>query len=84
VCRPLSRSQADDGFAPKQVIVQPPSKIEYLEARTTRTPVVRYEDAEAISFRVNGDVWIKVRIDGVEGWIHTQEDFDAVGLPLVG
>jgi hypothetical protein len=73
--------EADDGFTPKHVIVQPQSKIEYLEART---PVAWNEDAKAISFSVNGDVWIKVRIDGLEGWIHSQEDFDAVGLPQAG
>jgi hypothetical protein len=73
--------EADDSFTPKHVIVQPQSKVEYLEART---PVTWNEDAKAISFSVNGDVWIKVRIDGVEGWIHSQEDFDAVGLPQAG
>jgi hypothetical protein len=73
--------EADEGFTPKHVIVQPQSKIEYLEART---PVAWNEDAKAISFSVNGDVWIKVRIDGLEGWIHSQEDFDAVGLPQAG
>jgi hypothetical protein len=73
--------EADDGFTPKHVIVQPQSKIEFFEART---PVTWNEDAKAISFSVNGDVWIKVRIDGVEGWIHSQEDFDAVGLPQAG
>jgi len=73
--------EADDGFTPKHVIVQPQSKIEYLEART---PVAWNEDAKAISFSVNEDVWIKVRIDGLEGWIHSQEDFEAVGLPQAG
>ena len=73
--------EADDGFTPKHVIVQPQSKIEYLEART---PVAWNEDAKAISFSVNGDLWIKVRIDGLEGWIHSQEDFEAVGLPQAG
>jgi hypothetical protein len=73
--------EADDGFTPKHVIVQPQSKVEYLEART---PVAWDEDAKAIYFPVKGDVWIKVRIDGVEGWIHSQEDFDAVGLPQAG
>jgi len=33
------------------------SKIEYLEARTS---VTWNEDAKAIYFSVNGDVWIKV------------------------
>jgi hypothetical protein len=73
--------EADDGFTPKHVIVQPQSKIEYLEALT---PVVWNEDAKAISFSVNQDIWIKVRIDGVEGWIHSQEDLEAVGLPQSG
>jgi hypothetical protein len=73
--------EADDGFTPKHVIVQPQSKIEYLEART---PVAWNEDAKAVSFGVNGDVWIRVRIDDLEGWIHTEEDFEAVGLPLAG
>jgi hypothetical protein len=73
--------EADDGFTPKHVIVQPQSKIEYLEART---PVAWNEDAKAVSFGVNGDVWIRVRIDDLEGWIHTEEDFEAVGLPQAG
>jgi hypothetical protein len=73
--------EADDGYTPKHVIVQPQSKIDYLEARV---PVAWSGDDKAISFSVNGDVWIKVRIDGVEGWIHSQEDFDAVGLPQSG
>lgn len=27
------------------------------------------------------DLWLKVRIDGKEGWIHSEEDFQALGLP---
>jgi hypothetical protein len=73
--------EADEGSTPKHVIVQPQSKIEYLEARM---PVTLNGDAKAIYFSVNGDVWIKVRIDGQEGWIHSQEDFDAVGLLQAG
>ena len=73
--------EADDGYTPKHVIVQPQSKIEYLEARMQ---VTWNGDAKGIYFSVSGDVWIKVRIDGQEGWIHSQEDFDAVGLPQAG
>ena len=73
--------EPDDGFTPKHVIVQPHSKIEYLEART---PVTWNEDANSISFSANGDVWVKIRIDGQEGWIHSEEDFEAVGLPQSG
>jgi hypothetical protein len=73
--------EPDEGFTPKHVVVQPQAKVEYLEARV---PVVWSGDATAISFSVNGDVWIKVRIDGSEGWIHSEEDFEAVGLPQAG
>ena len=73
--------EPDEGFTPKHVIVQPQSRIEYLEARV---PVAWSEDRSGISFMANGDTWMKVRIDGREGWIHTEEDFEAVGLPLAG
>jgi hypothetical protein len=29
----------------------------------------------------NSDLWMKVRIDGKEGWMHSEEDFQALGLP---
>jgi|SRR5579863_6103662 len=73
--------EADDGFTPKHIIVQPESKVEFTEARV---PVTWTEDDKSISLGVNGDMWLKVRIDGVEGWIHGEEDFDAVGLPQSG
>jgi hypothetical protein len=47
-------------------------------------PVVWNEDAKAIYFSVNGDVWLRVRIDGLDGWIRGEEDFEAVGLPQAG
>jgi hypothetical protein len=67
----------------KHVVVEPNSKVEFLGAEV---PITWSEDAKNICFGVaqNGDTWLKVRIDGVEGWIHTQEDFDAIGLPLSG
>jgi hypothetical protein len=74
-------SEPDEGVIPKHVVVQPESKVDYLEART---PVLWKQDLKSISFSVDGDLWIKVRIDGVEGWIHSEEDFEAVGLPEAG
>jgi hypothetical protein len=71
----------DEAGTPGHVVVQPQSKIEFLEART---PVTWNQDDKAISFNVSGDTWLKIRIDGVEGWIHSEEDFDAVGLPQAG
>jgi hypothetical protein len=73
--------ECDDGFTPKHVIIQPQSKVEFLEARV---PMAWSEDEKSIAFGVNGDMWLKLRIDGVEGWIHGEEDFQAVGLPQSG
>jgi hypothetical protein len=73
--------EPDDGFTAKHVVVQPQSKVEFLEARAS---VGWAQDANSVSFGVDGDLWVKIRVDGKEGWIHGQEDFDAVGLPLVG
>ena len=38
------------------------------------------EFPEAIHLSVGEDIWVKVRIDGKEGWIHTPEDLNAIGL----
>jgi hypothetical protein len=70
-------------FTPKHVVVQPTSTIAYLEAEA---PVRWDANGEGISFTVpdGGDVWLKIRIDGQEGWIHSEEDLQAVGLPQAG
>ncbi len=73
--------EPDDGFTPKHLVVQPTSKIEFLEVRAQ---VDLSGDAKAVSFDVNGDVWLKVRIAGQEGWIHSEEDFQAIGIPQSG
>jgi len=70
---------------PKHVVIKPTSKIEFLEAEV---PVTWQVDAKNIFIGASGpesdDTWVKVRIDGQEGWIHTQEDFLAIGLPQSG
>ncbi|MBI4479365.1 MAG: hypothetical protein HY651_05025 [Acidobacteria bacterium] len=40
--------------------------------------------SQGVGLSPGEDFWIKVRIDGKEGWIHTQEDFIAIGLPQAG
>ena len=42
------------------------------------------EAPDVINLGVEDDLWLKVRIDDKEGWIHTQEDFNAIGLPQAG
>jgi hypothetical protein len=78
---------------PKNTLVKQDSKVELLVALaetrwvegTAADPSQDSKDPmkDAGSFGVvpHGDLWLKVRIDGNEGWTHTDEDFRALGLP---
>lgn len=39
------------------------------------------DEAGGFGMASGADLWIKVRIDGKEGWLHSNEDFRALGLP---
>ncbi len=66
---------------PAHVVVKPESRVEFLASKVR----VRWEDAQdAVHLGVEDDLWLKVRIDGREGWIHTTEDFNALGLQISG
>lgn len=81
---------------PERVVVKEDSKVEFLAAQAevnwsegaASGPSGSPEDPMNGSGRFgvahDTDVWLKVRIDGKEGWIHTEEDFAAIGLPAVG
>ncbi len=76
------RREADEGMGVAQhVVVKRDSKVEFLGVEAE---VVWKENADSVSLGVSDDVWLKIRIDGREGWIHTQEDFQAIGLPQAG
>jgi hypothetical protein len=66
---------------PRHVVVRRNSKVEIL---ATEGEVRWQEEANGVGLNPGEDFWLKVRIDGVEGWIHTQEDFLAIGLPSAG
>ena len=74
--------EPDDGATAKHIIIQPDTKVEYLEARLQLDWVS--QDGKSINVEVNGEVWLKVRIAGQEGWIHSEEDFQALGVPQAG
>jgi hypothetical protein len=40
--------------------------------------------ADVVEVGVADDPWLHVRIDGREGWLHTAEDFAAIGVPQAG
>ena len=79
--RLFTEAREDAGPA-RHVVIKKDSLVEILAARVRLT----WDDrAETIVFGVDeADPWLKVRIDGKEGWIHTQEDFIALGLPQAG
>jgi hypothetical protein len=76
-------AESNEGMGvPRHVVVRKDFKVEILAAKIK----LSWDDSrEVIFFGVDGgDPWLKVRIDGREGWIHTQEDFGALGVPQAG
>lgn len=79
--RLFTEASADMGV-PRHVVVRRDSRVEFLGAKIKLSWNAAHE---VIFFGVDDqDPWLKVRIDGLEGWIHTQEDFDALGVPQAG
>jgi len=62
-------------------VLRKDSRVEILEGSGEQ---VWEEGSEQIGLGVGEDLWLKVRLDGKEGWIHTQEDFNATGSPQAG
>lgn len=48
---------------------------------TSTDPKGPLADAGSFGVARDSDLWLQVRIDGKEGWMHTEEDFRALGLP---
>lgn len=72
----LFASITDQEAAEVPVLVN--SRIDFLEALAT----AHWKDTAGRSECSFDNVWLRVRIDGKEGWVHGQESFDALGLPL--
>jgi hypothetical protein len=63
------------------VVVKKDSRVEILAGKVQ---VTWEEGQDGIGLGVADDIWVKVRIDGKEGWIHTDEDLQAIGLYRAG
>jgi hypothetical protein len=61
----------------QQVEVRSDSAVEFVE---TRAVVNWMADGDRIACSFD-DVWLHVRIDGKDGWVHGDADFAALGLP---
>jgi hypothetical protein len=75
--------EPDEGFTPKHVVIKPESKIEFIEAQA---PVFWSIEQNNASFGVSDSekIWLHIKVDGQDGWISGEEDFEAVGLPQSG
>ena len=73
----MFRESNERSGPPAHVVVKMDSKVEVVAGKVA---IIWDEGPEAVSISVGEDVWVKVRIDGQEGWIHTPEDLNAVGL----
>jgi hypothetical protein len=80
----------------EKVVVKPNSKVDLLVAQVkahwnggvaagpsgkSGNPMDGMDDAGGAGWAQNDELWLKVRIDGKEGWMHGEEDFHAFGLP---
>jgi hypothetical protein len=67
------------------VPVSPDSRLEFLEMQAIVQWQVQGPAPDQGQPRVSctfSNVWLRTRIDGQEGWVHGQEAFDALGLPM--
>jgi hypothetical protein len=62
-------------------VVKKDSRVEILAGKVL---VTWEERKDGIGLGVANGIWVKVRIGGKEGWIHTDEDLQAFGLYRVG
>ena len=76
----LFRDAKENEYGVRHLVLNKNSKIEFLAARAI---VAWSADGDAMKVSLS-DLWLKVLIDNNDenlGWIHTDEDFAAVGLP---
>lgn len=62
---------------PAHVVVKKDSRVEILRGKVL---VMWKEGKDEVALGAADDIWVKVRIDGKEGWIHSDEDLQAIGL----
>jgi len=73
----MFRASNESSGPAAHVVVKKDSKVEIVAGKAL---IIWKEGREVVNLFVGEDVWVKVRIDGKEGWIHTPEDLNAIGL----
>lgn len=66
----------DKKTTPVGVNLKPGSRVELLNARFSAAPPDEHDSAN--------DTWLRVRVDGQEGWILGVDDYTALGLNFIG
>jgi hypothetical protein len=76
-------SEPDEGFVPKHVVIKPESKVEFVEAQAA---VSWTSSPNGLEFGPSDSekMWLHIKVDGQDGWISGEEDFEAVGLSQSG
>ena len=69
-------SSPDKETTPVGVSLTPESRVQLLKARFSAAPPEEHDSAN--------DTWLKVQIDGREGWILGVDDYTALGLRFLG
>lgn len=67
----------DDPYNSRSVSIHSSSLVQFLTAR----PLVDWKSGGDRFSCTFDDMWLRVSIDGAEGWVHSQADFAALGLP---
>jgi hypothetical protein len=74
----LHTEPADDPYTERPITLEITTPVEFVLARA----LVNWETSgDRIACRFD-DLWLRVRIAGNEGWVHSEADFAALGLPL--
>jgi hypothetical protein len=73
--------EPNEQMIPKHVVVKPNSKVEILSAMSHNA---LDRNGKWIPAPQMETPWLKVRIDGHIGWVHAEEDLQALGLSMVG
>lgn len=66
-----------DPYDVESVPVRGDSQVEFLETRA----VAHWQASGEREECTFDDLWLHVRVDGKEGWVHTPDDFTVLGLP---
>jgi hypothetical protein len=89
----LYSSPNENSRKPERVVVKPSSEIDLLafiaDMQLNQPDFLHppspgeftVKDMATIAIAPNSDAWLQVRIDGKVGWIHGDEDLNALGLP---